>query len=194
MVSGHAESRLAHRLARAAMSPGYVRGAIVLLSAMLSASAVFADANTEAGGEDLALGIAGLKVILPSEDWEIAQSRRRPDDNGVYYLLTSGRRGLVFSFFLERNMPCKTAAQCRDLAMGNPAFRSAKQITLSGVGRYSIATFELEIAEKPPIRQTHLLAETFVNGIEVDIHLSRTGTASSDPAGLYEFLNVLTFQ
>jgi hypothetical protein len=176
------------------MSPGYVRGAIVLLSAMLSANPAFADANTPTGGEELALGIAGLKVVLPSEDWEIAQSRRRPDDNGVYYLLTSGRRGLVFSFFLEKNMPCKTAAQCRDQAMGNPAFRSAKHITLSEVGRYSVATFELEIAEKPPIRQTHLLAETFVNGIEVDIHISRTGIASSNPAILFEFLNALTFQ
>jgi hypothetical protein len=172
----------------------FIRGAIILIGAMLSASTAFADANAPTGGEELALGIADLKVIMPSEDWEIAQSRRRPDDSGAYYLLTSGRRGLVFSFFLEKSMPCKTAAQCRDLALGNPAFRSAKQTRLSEVGRYSIATFELEIAENPPLRQTHLVAETFVNGIEIDIHLSRTGAAWSDPAALHEFLNALTFQ
>jgi hypothetical protein len=176
------------------MSRSSIRSAAALLGAMLSASVAFADANAPGAGEELALGIGGLKVIMPSEDWEIAQSRHRPDDSGAYYLLTSGRRGLVFSFFLEKSIACKTAAQCRGLAMGNPAFSGAKTIALSEVGRYSIATFELEIAENPPLRQTHLLAETFVNGIEIDIHLSRTGTTASDPAALYEFLNALTFQ
>jgi hypothetical protein len=170
------------------------RGAAVLLSVVLSAGVALAAVNPADGGEELALGITGLKVIIPSEDWQIAQSRRRPDDNGAYYLLVSGRRGLVFSFFLEQNIACKTAPQCRDLAMSNPAFRTAKNLVLSDVGRYSIATFDLDIAETPPIRQSHLLAETFVNGVAVDIHISRTGTGSTDPAAFYEFLNTLTFQ
>ena len=171
-----------------------IRGATLLLSAILSASVVLADADAPGAGDQLALGTAALKLILPSEDWEIAQSRHRPDDSGVYYLLTSGRRGLVFSFFVEKTIACRTAGQCREHAMRNPAFQTARKIVLSEVGRYSIATFELEISENPPLRQTHLLAETFVNGVEVDIHITRTGTAAADPAALREFLNVLTFQ
>jgi hypothetical protein len=168
--------------------------ATVSFALLLVAAAHAAEVNNPPADGELALGIADLKLVIPAEDWEIGQSRHGTGDAGAYYLLTSAKRDLVFSFFMEKIIPCKTAAACRDLALTNPAYRTARNVLLTEYGRFSVAQFELEVSANPRIRQTHLLAEIFVNGVEVDIHLSRTGSAALDAGALFEFLNEITFK
>jgi hypothetical protein len=142
----------------------------------------------------LVLGTARLKLVIPGEDWKVLGVRRRPDDSAVYYALASEKRDLVFSFFLDDAAACGTAAACRTLVMSNPAFKDARNLVLSERGRFSVAAFNLDAAMNQPVTQTHLVAEAVTGAILVDIHLSRTGSATPDAAPLYEFLKVVAIE
>ncbi len=161
---------------------------------LLVAGAPPAGGDSADRGPALALGTAKLRLVIPSEDWAVYETRRRVDGSGVYHALSSAKRNMVFSFFLDSAAACRNAAACRDAALANPAFKDAKDLALSERGQFSVAQFSLDAPMHQPVKQTHVLAETIIGGIAVDIHLSRTAAVAPDAAALYEFLDVVSFE
>lgn len=173
---------------------GRVPGALYAALLAVLVSTISSEAETSPPEPDLALGTAHLKLIIPRDDWQIYETRRRPDNTAVYYALSSVKRDMAFSFFLDDATSCRTAPACRELALANPAFRDARNVVLAERGRFSVAEFTLDAPVNPPAKQVHLLAEAFVRGVGVDIHLSKTGAATPDAAPLDEFLNAVRFE
>jgi hypothetical protein len=164
------------------------------MALLLLACAAAAEDRDTGAGRRLTLGTAKLKLVIPSEDWEVIEERRRPDNSSVYYALASRKRDLVFSFFIDGATRCRSAEACRDLALANPAFIEGRNLVLSERGRFSVAAFNLHLSNNQPVKQTHLLAESFVGGIGVDIHVSRSGAVLPDTAPLYEFLDTISLE
>jgi hypothetical protein len=165
--------------------------ALVAAASLVASAAAGADVPDQ---RELALGMPDFKVIVPAGDWKANETKRRPDGSGAYYSMSSKQRDLVLSFFIEKSMPCKTAAACRDLALKNPAYKEAKDVKLSDQGRYGVAQFGLDRPMGFPVMQSHLLASAFVNGYEIDIHMSRTGDTRPDAAPFYDLLSALSYR
>src|SRR5262245_9443604 len=108
---------------------------VVLLLATTSGPAS-ADVTDTATERQFSLPSATTRLALPLGDWVIAQERRRPDANAVYYLLESAQGKLTFSVFIERTAICNTAAACRELAMKNPTYKDAKDLKTFALGNF----------------------------------------------------------
>jgi hypothetical protein len=158
--------------------------AIILVSGLRDAGADIND-----GPKDRRISITGSKeIVLPKDDWIIGGERRRPDGNGVYYMLSSERRQLSFSVFVERTTVCESPQSCLALALKNPQYKDAIEMRQNDEGAFRAATFYLDQPSGAPIQQAHVLASAYVDGVWFDVHISRGAKERPDMGTLLEFL------
>jgi hypothetical protein len=165
--------------------------AVLLCSAAGRADAEVTDTPTH---RQLSLPSAATKLALPLGDWVITQERRRPDGNGVYYVLESAQRKLIFSVFIEKTAICNGANACLALAMKNPSYKEAKDLKTLEIGSFSANQFYLDKPQGLPIMQAHLLASTYVDGQWFDVHISKGGSELPDQSLLVELPKEITIK
>ncbi|MBQ0930617.1 hypothetical protein [Ideonella alba] len=127
-------------------------------------------------------------VSLPKSDWTIQREQRREDDSAVYYLLASDRTKLNLSVYIDKSTACSDADNCLKAALSNKSYKDATELTLIASGQFKGATFFLDQPAGLPIRQAHVLAAAYVDGIWFDIHISMAGKERPDLAPLLELL------
>jgi hypothetical protein len=141
---------------------------------------------------ELRLGIPSTKPVIsiPPEDWKVDEQKRNAT-GGVYYLLTSVKRRLVFSVFIEKKFECKTADECLASALKNPMARNAKDVQKGAEGPFKIAHYFLDQPGGMPVAQANVLASTMADGLWFDVHLSMTEPRRPDMALLLDFLKLI---
>jgi hypothetical protein len=141
---------------------------------------------------ELRLGIPSTKpvIAIPPEDWKVEEQKRNAT-GGIYYQLTSVRRRLVFSVFIEKQFDCKTADACLAAALANPQFRNAKDVQKSDQGPFKVARFFLDQPGGMPLAQADVLASAIADGLRFDVHLSRTEQQRPEMATLTDFLKLI---
>ena len=170
---------------------------ICIIIALLSvwfvppARADITDSNTE---RRISIPEASASVVIPKEDWLIGREQRRPDNNAVYYMLTSESRQMIFSIYVDKTSACSSGDSCLSEALKNPSYREARELRRTDEGPFKVAFFYLDQPSGAPLKQTHLLAAAYVNGIWIDIHLSKSGKERPDVAPLAEFLKKVTLR
>ena len=142
---------------------------------------------------ELRLGIPSVKPVIsiPAEDWKVDEQKRGPE-GGVYYLLTSVKRRLVYSVYIEKKFDCPSAEKCLESSLGNQQFRAAKDLQRSTQGPFKFARFYLDQPGGMPLAQANVLASTIVDGLWFDVRLSKTEAQRPDMAALTEFLKLIT--
>jgi hypothetical protein len=167
------------------------KDASVLKQALAVVESVsFAPVGVVGGSEELRLSLANASkaMVLPKDDWTIVQEKRKPDGEGVYYMLTSDRRQISFSVFVERSAKCNSSASCLALALENPQYKEALGMRRSDEGPFRVAQFYLDKPRGAPIQQANILGSSYVGGIWFDVHISKAGTDRPDMAALIEVL------
>jgi len=167
------------------------KDASVLKQALAVVESVrFAPADVVGGSNELRLSLAnGSKaMVMPKDDWTIAQEKRRPDGEGVYYMMTSDRRQISLSVFVERSAKCNSSASCLALALENPQYREALGMRRSDEGPFRVAQFHLDRPRGMPVQQANVLASAYVEGTWFDVHISKAGADRPDMAVLMQVL------
>lgn len=164
----------------------------IVLFLVLGALPVRADVTDTPTQRQLSLPGASWKLALPKEDWIITKEQRRQGDSAVYYALASEKRQLIFSVYIDRTTICTSGSGCLDAAMKNPSYKDAKELKKTEVGQYSVASFFLDEPQGHPVKQAHILAEAYLDGYWIDIHISKTAKDRPDQAALLELLNAMS--
>ncbi len=159
--------------------------ALVLLAVSLRAGGEVADGS---GERRFSIPAARLGVAIPSEDWVIGREQRRPGDTAAYYMLSSERRRVVFSVFIDRTNVCNSADACLDAALKNASYKEARDLQRGQSGAFATATFYLDNPMGAPIKQAHVLASAYLDGVWYDIHISKAERERPDLAPLLETL------
>jgi hypothetical protein len=142
----------------------------------------------DASGERRLSIPSGGAVVLPKEDWVIDREQRRPGDTAVYYMMSSERRKMFFSVYIDRTSACQNSMTCLQAALKNPQYSSAQDLKTQPLGGFEVAQFHLDRPKGLPVVQTNVLASAYADGVWFDIHLSMTASEMPDPAVLIEFL------
>jgi len=161
---------------------------LLLFAVALGAVADINDTPTE---RRLSIPSASVSVIIPREDWTLGVEQRRPGDTAVYYMLSSKTRDLVFSVYIDKTDACKTAEACLDAALKNVSYRDAQNLERDEQGPFRLAKFHIDNPKGTPIKQAHVLASAYVDGVWIDVHISKAGKERPEFAPLVEFLKVV---
>jgi hypothetical protein len=153
-----------------------------------------ADVTDSPSERRLSLSGSQIGIAIPREDWVFSREQRRPGDTAVYYMLTSARRQMIFSIFVDRTDVCQNADVCLDAALKNTQYKDAKDLQKSQEGPFRVATFYLDQPLGAPIKQAHVLASAYVDGQWFDVHISKSDKERPDLGSLMEFLRVVALK
>jgi len=167
--------------------------ALAALLASLCGTAA-ADVNDVMTERRLSLPASPVSLSFARQDWALTQEQRRDGDTAVYYLHSSKARLMFFSVYLDKTDSCASAAACLEASLKNPNYKDAKGLQRSTQGPFRLATFHLDNPHGTAVKQGHVLASAYLNGVWVDVHLSNVGQERPDLAPLLEFLKTLTLQ
>jgi hypothetical protein len=167
-----------------------------LVAAILTVASfgVTADVNDTSEARRLSIPVSSVGVSIPREDWTLDREQRREGDTAVYYLLSSRGRQLIFSVYIDKTDVCTSAEACLEAALKNTAYRDARNMEKAEQGHFQFAKFHLDKPKGAPIRQAHVLASAYIDGVWIDIHISKEGKERPDLAPLLDFLSVITLK
>jgi len=132
------------------------------------------------------------KVAIPKDNWVIAKEQRRPGDTTVYYVLENEKQGQYFSVFIDKTNNCQNGPTCLTAALKNPAYKNAKDARQFEVGPFTVTQFFIDEFSGYQVKQTNLLAEAYLDGYWIDIHISAVGKERPAPEPLIELLKSVT--
>jgi hypothetical protein len=166
----------------------------VLCLAALSAFQASADVRDTPTERALSLPAGTPALVVKREDWVISREQRRPGDTAAYYMLTSERAQMVLSVYIDKSMACQSADACLQEVLKNPSYKDAKEQKALGAGPFKAATFFLDQPKGTPIKQAHLLAAAYHEGLWFDVHISKSGPERPNLAPLVELLKSLAIR
>jgi hypothetical protein len=158
---------------------------------MLIASQANADVNDTASERRLSLPSGAPGLVMPLADWALNKEQRRPDGKVAYYMMSSEKARAVFSVYIDRMGPCRSADDCLKEALKNPMYQNAQEIKLSEDRQFKVAYFYLDKPQGLAVSQAHVLASAYIDGLWFDIHLSRTGQERPDIGTLLDLLKTM---
>ena len=164
--------------------------AVALLA--LIAQGALADVNDVFNERRLSIPSSPVSVTFAREDWALTEERRRDGDMGVYYMHASNARHMFFSVYIDKTDSCKSAASCLDASLENPAYKEAQGLQRMDQAPFRLALFHLDNPRGAPLKQGHLLASAYLNGVLLEIHLYNVGKERPDLTPLLEFLKTLS--
>jgi hypothetical protein len=172
------------------------RIALALASAALLAGPATADVREAGPRLQFFSPHASWAVTIPKDDWDVVQQKSRRDGTGFYYLVSSRRRSLQFSIYLDQTAACTSGEACRRLFWRNPEpmFRDAQDVREYERNGFHVIQFHLDGVAGIPIMQTNLSAHAYRDGYWIDIRITKVGEQAPDPAPMIEFLDSISVQ
>lgn len=128
---------------------------------------------------------------MPKADWVLNKEQRRPDGKVAYYMMSSDQARAVFSVYIDKMGPCRSADDCLTEALKNPQYKNAQETKILDDRQFKVAYFYLDKPQGLEVSQAHVLASAYVDGLWFDIHLSQTGKERPDIGKLLELLKTL---
>jgi hypothetical protein len=146
----------------------------------------------EQSASELRLSMPSMKpgVSVPPEDWKVDEQKQGANGS-AHYLLTSQSRKLVFSVHFDRAAPCKSADECLEAVLTNSRYAKADGLKRTSLGPFKVARFFLDQPSGVPLMQAHVFASAYVDGMWIDVRLSKTEQARPDMAALLDFLKLI---
>jgi hypothetical protein len=160
-----------------------------LLAIPLCAVAEIVDTTN---GKQLFLKGPSPVLTIPTEDWTLEQKQERPGSTAVYYLFRSPSREMMFSIYIDRTDSCRDAAACLQAAMTNPSYKSAQDAKRFESGSFQAIQFFLDRPANMPVQQANIMASAYIEGVWLDMHISRSADMRPDMAPLRAFLDKMT--
>ena len=124
-------------------------------------------------------------IEFPARDFRVNQA----DDSRPYYYLSNDKSHLNVSFNFEPATSCTSSQQCRDYMLEKLRKMSFKKSwSTSKVGQVYVS----ENMDGPVngifLRQQHMNAHYVVDGVWIDVHMSKVNYRASDHKIFVEFL------
>jgi hypothetical protein len=161
---------------------------------ILACSTATADVNDTANERRLSIPASSRTIVLPREDWTIVKEMRKAGDTGFYYMLTSQRRQMFFSVYIDRTDNCRSAQACLDTAMANASYKNDRDVRRSDVNQFKVAQFALDSASGPSMKQANVSASAYIDGLWFDVHISKVGAETPELAPLLDFLQTVSIK
>jgi len=161
---------------------------------ILACCAATADVNDTPTGRRLSTPTSSRAIALPREDWTLVKEMRKAGDTGFYYMLTSHRRQMFFSVYIDRTDKCRSAEACLDIAVANASYKNARDLRKSDVNQFKVAQFVLDSSSGPPIKQANLSASAYIDGLWFDMHISMVGAETPELAPMLDFLQAVSIK
>ncbi|WP_147328160.1 hypothetical protein [Duganella sp. BJB476] len=165
----------------------YVLSAIV----MLTAPQVYADVNDSITDRRFSIPLGAQGLVMPRADWALNKEQRRSDGKVAYYMMYSEQARTVFSVYIDKTGPCRSADDCLKEALKNPLYKDAQEIKMTDDRQFKVAYFYLDKPQGLAVSQAHVLASAYVDGLWFDIHISQTNKERPDIGGLLELMKTL---
>ena len=169
-----------------------MRDLLLAVFLALIARGALADVNDVFNERRLSIPSSSVSISFPREDWTLTQELRRERDTAVYYMHASNARHMFFSVYLDKTDSCKSAASCLDASLKNPAYKEAQGLRRMEQGPFHLALFHLDNPKGAQVKQGHVLASAYMDGVWLDVHLSSVGKERPDLAPLLDFLKTLS--
>ena len=135
-----------------------------------------------------ALPSSTVGLVIPGEDWVVDLEIHRPGETAAYYMLSSEKVGMPFSFYIDRTTVCRSSEECLNAALKNPAYGMPQDLQTSEVGPFAVATFFVDPPPDLKVFQAHVLASAYVDGQWFDIHISSLKAVRPDMKALLGLL------
>ncbi|MBI3714399.1 MAG: hypothetical protein HY255_00185 [Betaproteobacteria bacterium] len=161
---------------------------------IVAASHSHADVTDSPKERALSLGAGTPQLSFPRGDWIIIREQRREAGPAFYYMLGSEKSEIFLSVYIERSKACQNATDCLTEALKNPSYKEAKDSKPVEAGNLKAIQFYLDQPKGAPVKQVHVLAAGYVDGVWFDIHLSKTGMERPSAAPLAELLSSLAIR
>ena len=161
----------------------------LLIPLTIATPQAFADVSDSPTERALSLGAGTPHLSFPRSDWIIIREQRREAGPAFYYMLGSEKADIFLSVYIERSKACQNATDCLTEALKNPAYKDAKDSKPVEAGNLKAIQFYLDQPKGAQVRQVHILAAGYVDGVWFDIHLSKTGMERPSAAPLVELLS-----
>jgi hypothetical protein len=173
-----------------------LRTVLCLVGSMLLARPAAADVRDSGSRLQFFSPHTAWAVVIPKDDWVVAQEKRRPDGSGFYYLVSSRSRSMQFSMYLDRTAQCASGEACRALFWSNPGpmFRDPREVRQYERNGFHVVQFYLDGVAGIPMMQTNLSAHMYRDGYWIDIRATKVGEEAPDPAPIIEFLDSISVQ
>lgn len=172
------------------------RTMLFLVSTMLLAGLAAADVRDSGSRLQFFSPHTAWAVVIPKDDWVVAQEKRRPDGSGFYYLVSSRSRSMQFSMYLDRTAQCASGEACRARFWNNPGpmFRDPRAVRQYERNGFHVVQFYLDGVAGIPMMQTNLSAHMYRDGYWIDIRATKVGDEAPDAAPIIEFLDSISVQ
>jgi hypothetical protein len=171
-----------------AKSPVIARALEMLRTSRFDGAATSRVASMEKRGELLRIALPGGRGALsfPSRDLTVEIE----DDFRPYYFLTNQRSGIAVSFIFEQARACTTSESCRDRssAMLKAAAPGGRDWRNSRVNDVYLSEYTDPGPEGVALNQRHANAHLVVNGVWIDVHLSKARYQETDRALILDFI------
>jgi|KBSMisStaDraftv2_1062788.scaffolds.fasta_scaffold140009_4 hypothetical protein len=164
---------------------------VLAAAVSLTVSQAHADVNDTATDRRFSIPSAAPGLVMPRADWVLNQEQRRPDGKVAYYMMSSEQAHAVFSVYIDKTGPCRSADDCLKEALKNPQYKSAQETQMLDDRQFKVAYFYLDKPQGLAVSQAHVLASAYVDGLWFDIHLSRTSKERPDIGALLELVKTM---
>lgn len=159
--------------------PGYVFATALTLTASLA----HADINDTGAERRFSIPAGAQALVMPRADWVLNKEQRRADGKMAYYMMYSEQARAVFSVYIDKVGPCRSAADCIKEALKNPMYKDAQELKMSDDRDFKVASFYLDKPQGVAVSQAHVLVNAYVDGLWFDIHLSATSSKERPDVG-----------
>ena len=130
-------------------------------------------------------------IAFPADGFQVNTA----DDARPYYFLKNTSTGLNVSFNFEPVTKCKTSEECRDFLVAKLRTVSFKKDwTVSKIGGVAVSEHTDGPIEGLNLRQHHLNAHYVVDGVWIDMHLSKVDYRAADHAVFADFVRSLQIE
>lgn len=164
---------------------------VLAAAVTLTVSHAHADVNDTATERRFSIPSAAPGLVMPRADWVLNKEQRRPDGKVAYYMMSSEQARAVFSVYIDKTGPCRSADDCLKEALKNPQYKNAQETKILEDRQFKVAYFYLDKPQGLAVSQAHVLASAYVDGLWFDIHLSQTSQERPDIGTLLELLKTL---
>ena len=149
-------------------------------------------ADIDSGDEIIAIYASPLnwKLKLPASDWKVVQEKQKKGGSGFYYFLTSEKRSLNFSVFLDKTDKCSSPTECRELFWKNPGpkYKNPMGVIKKTVNEFSVIQFYIDKPMGLPVVQSNISAHSYRDGFWIDIHISKVDKQYPDHHSMNDVL------
>jgi hypothetical protein len=156
-----------------------LRAAAVLSCLLVAGCAAAAVSTLKKDGSVYRVRIpeSGSTIAFPADSFRVEIA----DDARPYYFLKDEKTGLNVSFNFEPVRKCKTSEECRDYLVAKLRTVSFKKDwTVSKIDQTPVSEHLDGPVEGLNLRQHHLNAHYIVDGVWIDMHLSKVDYRPAD--------------